>query len=162
MHYGEATIAFDRPERRNAASDALVDGLDTFLSAPPAGVNAVILTGGGGRFRAGSAACLDRMRETMLTGRGCGAGEGVQPGLAHGAAGEGEALPRRASFHARSLTTDPSRTARWSGHCPESPTRPMATGCSRKAAMSQASEDGARMAAGPSRTQSRASGKHGP
>jgi len=48
-----ATIVFDRPEKRNAMNDALVDALDTFFSKPPKGVNAVILTGEGGHFCSG-------------------------------------------------------------------------------------------------------------
>lgn len=48
-----ATLIFDRPEKRNAMNDALIDELDTFFSKPPAGVNAVILTGSGGHFCAG-------------------------------------------------------------------------------------------------------------
>ncbi len=48
-----ATIIFDRPEKRNAMNDALVAELDTFFSAPPDDVNAVILTGAGGHFCSG-------------------------------------------------------------------------------------------------------------
>lgn len=48
-----ATLTFDRPEKRNAMNEALVDGLDAFFSNPPKGVNAAILTGSGGHFCAG-------------------------------------------------------------------------------------------------------------
>ena len=48
-----ATIIFDRPEKRNAMNDALIDELDAFFSRPPEGVNAVILTGSGGHFCSG-------------------------------------------------------------------------------------------------------------
>lgn len=48
-----ATLIFDRPEKRNAMNDALVDALDAFFSAPPEGVNAVILRGEGGHFCSG-------------------------------------------------------------------------------------------------------------
>lgn len=48
-----ATIVFDRPEKRNAMNDALVDALDAFFSKPPEGVNAVILRGEGGHFCSG-------------------------------------------------------------------------------------------------------------
>lgn len=48
-----ATITFDRPEKRNAMNDQLIDELDSFFSAPPKGVNAVILRGEGGHFCAG-------------------------------------------------------------------------------------------------------------
>ncbi|MBF9030021.1 crotonase/enoyl-CoA hydratase family protein [Rhodobacterales bacterium HKCCE3408] len=48
-----ATIVFDRPEKRNAMNDALIEALDDFFSHPPEGVNAVILTGEGGHFCSG-------------------------------------------------------------------------------------------------------------
>ena len=48
-----ATITFDRPEKRNAMNDALIDELDAFFSKPPEGVNAVILTGSGGHYCSG-------------------------------------------------------------------------------------------------------------
>ncbi|NIZ14595.1 crotonase/enoyl-CoA hydratase family protein [Phaeobacter sp. HF9A] len=48
-----ATLIFDRPEKRNAMNDALVDELDQFFSNPPEGVNAVILRGEGGHFCSG-------------------------------------------------------------------------------------------------------------
>lgn len=48
-----ATIVFDRPEKRNAMNDALIEELDAFFSKPPEGVKAVILTGAGGHFCSG-------------------------------------------------------------------------------------------------------------
>lgn len=48
-----ATIVFNRPEKRNAMNDALIAELDAFFSAPPQGVNAVILCGEGGNFCSG-------------------------------------------------------------------------------------------------------------
>lgn len=48
-----ATIIFDRPEKRNAMNDALVDALDAFFSKPPENVKAVILAGEGGHFCSG-------------------------------------------------------------------------------------------------------------
>jgi enoyl-CoA hydratase/carnithine racemase len=48
-----ATLIFDRPEKRNAMNDQLVDELDAFFSAPPEGINAVILRGEGGHFCSG-------------------------------------------------------------------------------------------------------------
>jgi enoyl-CoA hydratase/carnithine racemase len=48
-----ATITFNRPDKRNAMSDALVDALDAFFAHPPEGVNAVILQGAGGNFCSG-------------------------------------------------------------------------------------------------------------
>ncbi|MDR9483912.1 MAG: crotonase/enoyl-CoA hydratase family protein [Sediminimonas sp.] len=48
-----ATIIFDRPSKRNAMNDALINELDAFFSNPPDGVKAVILRGDGGHFCAG-------------------------------------------------------------------------------------------------------------
>ncbi len=48
-----ATIIFDRPEKRNAMNEALIEDLDAFFSKPPEGVNAVILTGAGGHYCSG-------------------------------------------------------------------------------------------------------------
>lgn len=48
-----ATLIFDRPEKRNAMNDALVDALDQFFSHPPEGISAVILRGEGGHFCSG-------------------------------------------------------------------------------------------------------------
>ena len=48
-----AMLIFDRPEKRNAMNDKLVAELDAFFSAPPEGVNAVILRGEGGHFCSG-------------------------------------------------------------------------------------------------------------
>lgn len=48
-----ATLTFNRPEKRNAMNDALIDELDQFFANPPKEVNAVILTGNGGHFCAG-------------------------------------------------------------------------------------------------------------
>lgn len=52
-HDDIAVIVFDRPEKRNAMNDALVDDLDAFFSAPPDWVRAAVLTGAGGHFCAG-------------------------------------------------------------------------------------------------------------
>jgi len=38
---GIATITINRPEKRNAMNDALVDELDAFFSKPPEGVSVV-------------------------------------------------------------------------------------------------------------------------
>lgn len=48
-----AILTIDRPEKRNAMNDALIDELDAFFSKPPEAVNAVILQGSGGHFCAG-------------------------------------------------------------------------------------------------------------
>ena len=48
-----AIVTFDRPDKRNAMNDALIDDLDRFFSNPPDGVNAVILRGEGGHFCSG-------------------------------------------------------------------------------------------------------------
>jgi len=52
-HDDIAVIVFDRPEKRNAMNDALVDDLDAFFSAPPDWAGAAVLTGAGGHFCAG-------------------------------------------------------------------------------------------------------------
>lgn len=46
-------VIFDRPDKRNAMNDALIDALDAFFSRPPDGVRAVVLRGEGGHFCAG-------------------------------------------------------------------------------------------------------------
>ncbi len=48
-----ATLVLNRPEKRNAMNDALIEELDAFFSKPPEGVNAVILRGEGGHFCSG-------------------------------------------------------------------------------------------------------------
>lgn len=48
-----ATLIFDRPEKRNAMNEHLVNALEEFFSKPPEGVNAVILRGEGGHFCSG-------------------------------------------------------------------------------------------------------------
>ncbi|UWQ97337.1 crotonase/enoyl-CoA hydratase family protein [Rhodobacteraceae bacterium M385] len=48
-----ATIIFNRPEKRNAMNDQLIAELDAFFSAPPEGINAVIMRGEGGHFCSG-------------------------------------------------------------------------------------------------------------
>lgn len=48
-----ATLIFDRPDKRNAMNEALVNELDAFFSNPPEGVNVVILRGEGGHYCSG-------------------------------------------------------------------------------------------------------------
>ena len=48
-----ATVTMNRPDKRNAMSDALLDALDRFFSCPPEEVKVAILTGSGGHFCAG-------------------------------------------------------------------------------------------------------------
>ena len=45
-----ATVAFNRPDKRNAVNNELIEVLDAFFSNPPDGAKAVILTGSGGHF----------------------------------------------------------------------------------------------------------------
>ncbi len=52
-HGDVAVIVFDRPDKRNAMNDDLVDSLDRFFSSPPENVHAVVLAGSGGHFCAG-------------------------------------------------------------------------------------------------------------
>jgi enoyl-CoA hydratase/carnithine racemase len=48
-----AIVTFDRPEKRNAMNDRLIEELDAFFSFPPKGISAVILRGEGGHFCSG-------------------------------------------------------------------------------------------------------------
>ncbi|WP_404406394.1 crotonase/enoyl-CoA hydratase family protein [Pelagibacterium halotolerans] len=48
-----AYLTFNRPEKRNAINDAVIDGLRAFFSDIPAGVRVAILSGSGGHFSAG-------------------------------------------------------------------------------------------------------------
>lgn len=48
-----AVLTLNRPDKRNAMSDALLAALDGFFAAPPEGVRAVVLRGAGGHFCAG-------------------------------------------------------------------------------------------------------------
>lgn len=50
---GVATLVMNRPDKRNAMSDALLEAIDGFFRAPPEGVRAVILTGTAGHFCSG-------------------------------------------------------------------------------------------------------------
>ena len=47
-HEAVAVVSFNRPEKRNAINDALLDDLRSFFSKPPKGVKAVVLQGLGG------------------------------------------------------------------------------------------------------------------
>lgn len=48
-----ATVTMNRPHRRNAMCDELLDALDTFFSKPPENVKVAILTGTAGHFCSG-------------------------------------------------------------------------------------------------------------
>jgi enoyl-CoA hydratase/carnithine racemase len=48
-----AVLKLNRPEKRNALDDATVLGIETFFSAIPDGIGAVVLAGEGGNFSAG-------------------------------------------------------------------------------------------------------------
>ena len=48
-----AIITINRPEKRNAMNDQLIDELDAFFSNPPKGIRAAILHGAGGNFCSG-------------------------------------------------------------------------------------------------------------
>ncbi len=48
-----ATLTLDRPEKRNAMSDALLAEIDAFFADPPEEVRVAVLTGAGGHFSAG-------------------------------------------------------------------------------------------------------------
>lgn len=48
-----ATLTLNRPDKRNAMNDGLLQALDGFFAAPPKGVSAVVMVGEGGHFCAG-------------------------------------------------------------------------------------------------------------
>ncbi len=48
-----ATLTMNRPDKRNAMSDSLLEALDGFFSKPPEDVKVAILTGTGGHFCSG-------------------------------------------------------------------------------------------------------------
>jgi enoyl-CoA hydratase/carnithine racemase len=48
-----AILTMNRPDKRNAMSEGLLEAIDTFFRAPPHGVRAVILIGSGGHYCAG-------------------------------------------------------------------------------------------------------------
>ncbi|QFI69019.1 crotonase/enoyl-CoA hydratase family protein [Sinorhizobium alkalisoli] len=48
-----AILTMNRPEKRNAMCDALLDAIDAFFARPPQGVRVVILTGTAGHFCSG-------------------------------------------------------------------------------------------------------------
>ncbi len=50
---GIATLTMNRPGKRNAMSDQLLEALDGFFKAPPEGVKAVVLTGTEGHYCSG-------------------------------------------------------------------------------------------------------------
>ena len=50
---GIATLRMNRPDKRNAMSDELLDAIDAFFSKPPEGTKVAILTGTAGHFCSG-------------------------------------------------------------------------------------------------------------
>lgn len=48
-----ATLVLDRPDKRNAINDTLVDEMDAFFSKPPEGIKAIILASSSEHFCAG-------------------------------------------------------------------------------------------------------------
>lgn len=50
---GVATVTMNRPDKRNAMCDALLEAIDRFFTAPPEGVRAAVLTGTAGHYCAG-------------------------------------------------------------------------------------------------------------
>jgi enoyl-CoA hydratase/carnithine racemase len=50
---GIAVLTMNRPAKRNAMCDALLDGIDAFFRAPPPGVKVAVLTGTAGHFCSG-------------------------------------------------------------------------------------------------------------
>jgi enoyl-CoA hydratase/carnithine racemase len=53
-HSGNVSyVTLNRPEKRNAFSDRLIEALDAFFAAPPPETRVVIVSGAGGHFSAG-------------------------------------------------------------------------------------------------------------
>lgn len=48
-----AVLTMNRPDKRNAMCDALLQAIDAFFLNPPSEIKAVVLTGGGGHFCSG-------------------------------------------------------------------------------------------------------------
>lgn len=61
-----AVLTMNRPEKRNAMCDGLLDALDAFYARPPEGVRVAILTGAGGHFCSG----LDLSEHVARDGEG--------------------------------------------------------------------------------------------
>lgn len=53
LHDSVAVLSFNRPEKRNAINDTLLEEMRAFFSKPAKGVKAVVLQGLGGHFSAG-------------------------------------------------------------------------------------------------------------
>jgi (methylthio)acryloyl-CoA hydratase len=53
VHDSVATLTMNRPEKRNAMCDALLDSIDAFFGAPPSDVKVVVLTGTAGHYCSG-------------------------------------------------------------------------------------------------------------
>lgn len=67
------TLTMNRPDKRNAMSDALLAQIDTVFQAPPAGTRVIVITGSGGHYCSGLdlAEHVERDAEqTMLHSRG--------------------------------------------------------------------------------------------
>ena len=58
-----ATLTMNRPDKRNAMSEALLSAIDAFFQAPPEGVRSVVLTGSGGHYCAGLDLSEHKMRD---------------------------------------------------------------------------------------------------
>ena len=48
-----ARLVLNRPEKRNAVNDAMLEGIREFFAAVPEGVRAIVLSGAGGHFSSG-------------------------------------------------------------------------------------------------------------
>ena len=58
-------VRLDRPTKRNAVNDALLQSLETFFADPPAGTRAVVLHGAGDHFCAGLDLSEHRARDAV-------------------------------------------------------------------------------------------------
>lgn len=64
-----ATLTMNRPGKRNAMCDELLEALDRFFSAPPEGVKAVVLTGTEGHYCSGLDLSEHKQRDAEATMR---------------------------------------------------------------------------------------------
>ncbi|MCE8005428.1 crotonase/enoyl-CoA hydratase family protein [Aestuariivita sp.] len=64
-----AVLTLNRPDKRNAMSEGMLDALETFFAAPPDGVRAVVLQGSGGHYCSGLDLSEHKMRDAEGTMR---------------------------------------------------------------------------------------------
>ncbi|MEZ5715255.1 MAG: crotonase/enoyl-CoA hydratase family protein [Paracoccaceae bacterium] len=81
---GIATVTMNRPGKRNAMCDELLDAIDAFFSRPPEGVKAVVLTGTEGHYCSGLDLSEHKSRDAEGTMRHSRAWHGVMDKIQYG------------------------------------------------------------------------------